>query len=101
MRATCGVMSARTPRRRPDSGSIAALDVEVRIALEHDGAKAIPFRLEQEALRWRQVGRELGQHRLDRRRDGKALGRLVRRCIGSRVRRSPGGWFTGSHEYLG
>ena len=48
---------------------VPALDVDVIIAAENNRAKAIPFRLVQEALAgWKTVD-ELGQHRLDRRND--------------------------------
>ena len=51
---------------------VAALDEDVRVAAEHDGAEAVPLRLEEEARRFGQRLGQLGQHRLDRRRDGGA-----------------------------
>ena len=51
---------------------VAALDEDVRVAAEHDGAEAVPLRLEQERARLGQGLGQLRQHRLDRRRDGGA-----------------------------
>jgi hypothetical protein len=51
---------------------LAALDVEVRVAAEHDGAKAVPLRLVEEPAAVRQHVRQLGEHRLDRRLDRKS-----------------------------
>ena len=51
---------------------VAALDEDVGVAAEDDGAEAVPLRLEQEVARVGQRLGQLGQHRLDRRRDGGA-----------------------------
>ena len=57
---------------------VAALDEDVVAAAIDDGAKAVPLGLvEQIAARRQRVG-QLGQHRLDRRRNGK--GRGLRHC---------------------
>ena len=50
---------------------VAALDEDVPAAAEDDGAEPVPFRLVEEAVAHRKFGRELRQHRLDGRRDGK------------------------------
>ena len=50
---------------------IAALDVEAVAVAKDDRAKAVPLRLEEPGLARRQLGGELGQHRLDRRLDRK------------------------------
>src|SRR5678815_5687780 len=44
---------------------VPALDVHVALRAEHDGAEAVPFRLEQEAVAFGDRVNELGQHRLD------------------------------------
>ncbi len=50
---------------------VAALDEDVRIAAKDDRAKAVPLRLVQKpAARRKRVG-QLGEHRLDRRRNGE------------------------------
>ena len=51
---------------------VAALDVQPVVVAEHDRAEAVPLRLEQPAVARRQLGRELREHRLDRRRDREA-----------------------------
>src|SRR5688500_19436395 len=52
---------------------VAALDVDVAGAAEHEGAEAVPFRLEQEIVSAGQHVGELGEHRLDGRRKHGAL----------------------------
>ena len=53
---------------------IAALDEDLGAAAKDDGAKAVPLRLV-EVRSDREIAGELGEHRLDRRLDGKAHGR--------------------------
>ena len=53
---------------------IAALNEDVLIASIDDGAKAVPFRLEEILAGDRQIAGELGEHRLDRRSNGKVRG---------------------------
>jgi hypothetical protein len=48
---------------------VAALNEELALAAENERTKAVPFRLVQIIARRYGVG-ELGEHRLDRRRDG-------------------------------
>jgi len=50
---------------------VAALDKNVRRAAKDDGAKSVPFRLEEKCPGDRQIVGQLGEHRLDRRRDWK------------------------------
>ena len=52
---------------------VAALDVHVRGAAKHDGAKPVPLGLEQEAPGGGQRFLQLGEHRLDRRSDGEVV----------------------------
>src|SRR5690349_19444233 len=54
---------------------IAALDEDVAAAAKHDGAKAVPLRLEQERALGRNVLRELCQHGFDGRDDWKCVRR--------------------------
>src|SRR5476649_1103253 len=57
---------------------VPALEVEVVAVAEHDAAEAVPLRLEDDVARRRQIARELGQHRLERRSDRKAHAPPVR-----------------------
>src|SRR5213080_1922144 len=52
---------------------VAALDVDVRGAAKHDGAEPVPLGLEQKGPRLGQRLSQLGEHRLDRRGDGKSV----------------------------
>ena len=62
----------------PVEGSkIAALDVDIGCRAEDDRAESIPLRLVEELPFGRQIIRELGQHRLDRRLDGSTHCRTV------------------------
>ena len=55
---------------------VAALDVDVVAVLEHDGAEAVPLRLEEPALAFRQLGGQLREHGLD----GRLQHQRVRRA---------------------
>ena len=50
---------------------VARLEVQLRAVAKHEGPKTIPFRLVAPSLADRQLGRRLGQHRLDRGLNGK------------------------------
>ena len=58
-----------------ERAQIAALNEHVVAGAEHNRAKAVPLRLEKEITFRRKLGRELRQHRLDWRRDGKGRAR--------------------------
>ena len=62
------VQLGKIPIERPQ---VAALDEHLAAAAKDNGAKAVPLRLVQERAAGRQRVRELGEHRLDRRGDGK------------------------------
>jgi hypothetical protein len=51
---------------------LAALNEDIRAATEHDGPKSVPLRLVQEGAIDRELFRQLGEHRLERRIDGKS-----------------------------
>src|SRR6185436_3692443 len=57
-----------------ERAQVAALDVDVVAVAEHDRAEAVPLRLEEPAVPRGQLGRELREHRLDRRRYRKPRG---------------------------
>ena len=65
------VQLGKVPIERPQ---IAALDVDVRFAAEHDRAEAVPLRLVQEIAGLGKRLGELREHRLDRRLDRKGHG---------------------------
>ena len=50
---------------------VARLEIEVVAVAEHDAAEAVPLRLVADVARRRQLTRELGEHRLERRTHGK------------------------------
>ena len=52
-----------------ERAEVAALDEEVGRAAKDDGAEPVPFRLEENGPGRRQRVGQLGEHRLDRRRD--------------------------------
>ena len=54
-----------------ERSKIPAPDEDVAAAAKHDRSKAIPLRLVQERAAGRQRRRDLGEHRLNRRSDGK------------------------------
>ena len=56
---------------------VAALDEDVAAAAKHDGAEAVPLRLVEERAAGRELVGQLRQHRLDRRLDAEAAGRIV------------------------
>ena len=58
---------------------IAALDEHVVAAAKDDGAKAVPLRLVEEPVAGGKLRRELREHRLDRRIDGKRHPRIIAR----------------------
>ena len=69
-RANIVVELGKVPVERPQ---VAALNEDVAAAAEDDGAKPVPLRLVQKVA-GRHLGRELGEHRLDGRSDGKLRG---------------------------